>query len=432
VVPVLKNDPKKSEELLRRALDTVPFYRRRWRRLDPGADRPVEERYAALPLLTKADMRRCFPAGLVPRGMDVGQGLRSGEIEYTFTSGTTGEKVVNLWNQSWWHASEQASWQLHPALRVLRYPPRQATLASALNVGISCEEDLPMDHRLLGNLLYLNEKASLLCWQDYHMERIARELNEYRPAVLEANPSLLARCCWYWLDHGTEVYAPPVITLTYELASQVSLAAIRRVFPSPLVSSYGTTETGFVLESGAEGGLLPNTQTCRIDFLPLRERYGGPELGRIAVSTFDNPWVCILRFDVGDLVRVRPEAGPGGGFAVASVEGRAACATFTTRGELVTPAAADRALARIPGVREYDLVQKAPKRYALRLKLRGGEAAALAAAREILVRLYGEDGEFTVAAAEDLLPGPSGKYRRTHAEFRLDEWSLVEGGFPHA
>jgi hypothetical protein len=114
------------------------------------------------------------------------------------------------------------------------------------------------------------------------------------------------------------------------------------------------------------------------------------------------------------------------------VEGRAACATFTTRGELVTPAAADRALARIPGVREYDLVQKAPKRYALRLKLRGGEAAALAAAREILVRLYGEDGEFTVAAAEDLLPGPSGKYRRTHAEFRLDEWSLVEGGFPHA
>jgi hypothetical protein len=74
----------------------------------------------------------------------------------------------------------------------------------------------------------------------------------------------------------------------------------------------------------------------------------------------------------------------------------------------------------------------APKRYALRLKLRGGEAAALAAAREILVRLYGEDGEFTVAAAEDLLPGPSGKYRRTHAEFRLDEWSLVEGGFPHA
>jgi hypothetical protein len=99
-----------------------------------------------------------------------------------------------------------ASWQLNPALRKLSYPPKQATLASSLNVGISCEEDLPMDHRIMGNLLYLNEKSNIICWKDYHMERIAGEINEYRPAVLEANPSLLARCCWYWLDHGIEVF----------------------------------------------------------------------------------------------------------------------------------------------------------------------------------------------------------------------------------
>jgi hypothetical protein len=96
----------------------------------------------------------------------------------------------------------------NPDLARLTYPPRQATLASSLNVGISCEEDLPMDHRIMGNLLYLNEKANIICWKDYHMERIAAELNEYRPTVLEANPSLLARCCWYWLDHGIQVYSP--------------------------------------------------------------------------------------------------------------------------------------------------------------------------------------------------------------------------------
>ena len=89
-------------------------------------------------------MRASFPSGLVPSGRDVAQGLRNNDIEYTFTSGTTGDKVINLWNQEWWHASEMASWQLNPALRKLSYPPRQATLASSLNVGISCEEDLPM------------------------------------------------------------------------------------------------------------------------------------------------------------------------------------------------------------------------------------------------------------------------------------------------
>jgi hypothetical protein len=42
VVPVLKNDPKKSEELLRRALDTVPFYRDNWKRYDPGSGTPAD------------------------------------------------------------------------------------------------------------------------------------------------------------------------------------------------------------------------------------------------------------------------------------------------------------------------------------------------------------------------------------------------------
>ena len=134
---------QKSEQLLEDALKNVPFYRDRWQKFDPGTG-SIDSRFAALPVLTKSDMRASFPSGLVPSGRDVAQGLRNNNIEYTFTSGTTGDKVINLWNQEWWHASEMASWQLNPALRKLSYPPRQATLASSLNVGISCEEDLPM------------------------------------------------------------------------------------------------------------------------------------------------------------------------------------------------------------------------------------------------------------------------------------------------
>jgi phenylacetate-coenzyme A ligase PaaK-like adenylate-forming protein len=213
--PKTESYSERSDRLLTEAFNSVPFYRSRWKRLDPGADKSADERFKALPVLTKEDMRRSFPNGLVPDTADVGKGLEDDEIEYSFTSGTTGEKVVNLWNQKWWHASEMASWQLHPALAALHYPPRQATLASSLNVGISCEEDLPTDHRIMGNLLYLNEKANIMCWKSSHIERIAREINEYRPTVLETNPSLLARCCFYWLDHDIEVFSPDVITFTY-------------------------------------------------------------------------------------------------------------------------------------------------------------------------------------------------------------------------
>ena len=95
---------KRSLEALETALGTAPLYRS-WRELDPGPDTPLDQRYAALPELTKKAMRECFPQGLVPNGLRVEDGLTKGEIQYTFTSGTTEERVINLWNQRWWYAS---------------------------------------------------------------------------------------------------------------------------------------------------------------------------------------------------------------------------------------------------------------------------------------------------------------------------------------
>ncbi len=422
---------RRSAEMLDFALDRVPYYREHWAKYDIGRDRSVDERYAAMPVLTKAAMRRFFPLGAVPDGTDVEAGLESDEVEYTFTSGTTGDRVINLWNQPWWHASEMDSWKLNPHLKKLVYPPRQATLASAFNVGISCEEDLPMDHRIMGNLLYLNEKQNIVCWKKSHFDRMAREPNEYRPTVLEANPSLLAKLAFWAMDTGTELYSPDVITFTYELPSVIHLAAIRSVFSSPLVSSYGTTETGFVMDTCEEGRYHQNVPWCRIEYLPMKEEFGGPDIGRLVVTTFGNPWACMMRFDVGDLVRIHRgydcACGLEEGFVCDSIEGRASNSTFTTSGGLVTTAMVDRAVSRVPGVREYDLSQTAPGRYTLTLELPGDTAAAEKAAMEQMKALYGADADVEIRFAKRLLPGPAGKYRRTHAEFEFDEWGMTKG-----
>ena len=417
----------RSEELLNFALDHVPYYREHWAKYDPGRSCPIDERFAAMPVLTKADMRMYFPAGAVPDGKSIRQGLDDDEIEYTFTSGTTGDKVINLWNQPWWHASEMASWELNENLKKLTYPPKQATLASSLNVGISCEEDLPFDHRIMGNLLYLNEKANIICWKEAHFKRMVEELNSYRPTVLEANPSLLAKLCYYVLDHGLEIVSPDVITFTYELPSELHLAAIRKVFSSPLVSSYGTTETAFVMDTCEKGLYHENLAYNRIEFLPLKEEFGGPDLGRMVVSTFGNPWAVMLRFDVGDLVRIKRggcTCGRDLGFIAESIEGRVTNSTFTPDGRLVTTRMADLAVCGIPGLREYDVCQIDRKTYLLRLQGNGASADMREAGYESLKRLYGPEGTFSVDIVDELLPGPAGKYRRTHTEFEFDDWSL--------
>ena len=212
-----------------------------------------------------------------------------------------------------------------------------------------------MSYRTVGRRLFLSEKINLLQWQKRHYARMAEELASWKPAILEANPALLARLSWWALDEGVPLYAPDVIVFTYEFASKIHMAAIRRAFSSPLVSSYGTTETGFVLEQCEAGLLHQNLESCRIDFHPLKTEYGGPELGRILVTTFGNPWNAIVRFDVGDLIRLHPSGrcacGRDEGLIAEAVEGRVSNLTFTTAGGLVTTMALDDTLSLIPEIR---------------------------------------------------------------------------------
>jgi hypothetical protein len=88
----------------------------------------------------------------------------------------------------------------------------------------------------------------------------------------------------------------------------------------------------------------------------------------------------------------------------------------------------DRAVSMIPGIREYDLIQKTPTKYLLRLVSTKFEAETVKAGAEKLRQLFGA-GEFEVHCVKELLPGPAGKYRRTHAEFTFEEWSLMQGSY---
>ncbi|MCL1805844.1 MAG: hypothetical protein FWG28_07610 [Clostridiales bacterium] len=414
---------QRSAEALEAALFSAPAYAG-WQALDPGEAAGLDARYDALPELTKQIMRDFFPTGLAPKGKDLADGLLREEIGYTFTSGTTGERVVNIWDQGWWDRSEASSWKLNAHTAKLPYPQREAKLASSLNVGISCEDDLPMESRIVGHRLYLNEMINLIQWQPRHFARMARELRSFRPVILEANPSLLARLAWWAVDEGVELYSPEVIVFTFEFISKIHLAAIRKVFSSALISSYGTTETGFVLEECEHGFLHQNVDFCRIDFHPLKDRYGGPELGRILVTTFQNPWNIVLRFDVGDLIRLHPSGecpcGRKEGLIAQAIEGRASNATFTTEGGLVTTLALDEALAPIDGVRDYHLEQHNRKEYELQLMVKGDEGAAADAGRQALEALYGRDGIYHIAIRGSILPGQAGKFRRTQADFDFD------------
>jgi phenylacetate-coenzyme A ligase PaaK-like adenylate-forming protein len=418
----------RSEKALNAALSKVGAYKR-WRELDPGANNPVDLRFAAMPALTKKDIRQHFP--LLPDGTDIKRSLASGEIQLVESSGTTDDKVTNIWNQKWWDASERASWKLNSIMQdIATGNHREAILVNPLNVGfISDKIDLPREKRCLSRFLYLNEKTDPLVWSYRHMDRMIDELNTFQPAVFEANPSYLARLCRYISAQKKEVFQPAIIVFTYEYPTQFHYRQIRQVFDVPMTSSYGTTETGYVFMECEKGKFHQNGEFCRVDFQPLKKEHGGPLLGRILVTPFGNPWSYIIRFETGDLVYLEESGkcscGRNSGLILSSVNGRKVNLTLTCDGRLVTLFELDNAVSVLEGVDEYQLCQTGRGAFDLHLVSRREDKARLGEeAVNILERLYGKEAGITVIFDQAIAPEISGKYlvAKNQIDIKLEQY----------
>jgi len=413
-------------DILETSLKELAAYKS-WQAFDPGPRYPIDERYAAMPALTKQEIRDHFPGGFVPPGKDIKQGLDSGEIEFVKTSGTSDVSVTNIWNQEWWDESERLSWKLNShSARLATGIHNEAILANPLNVGfISNDTDIALEKRRLARFLYLNEKTDPALWTPAFMDRMTEELGEFKPAVLEATPSLLAKLCRYIAGRGKPVFQPGLIVLTYEYPSVFHYRQIRHVFGSPIASSYGSTETGYVFMQCEAGKFHQNSESCRVDFQPLKPEHGGHNIGRILVTPLNNPWYHIIRFDVGDLVRLDESGdcpcGRHSGIILSAIEGRTATTTLTLTGRLITLRELDNVIGGLSGVDEYRLSQTAKNSYDFFIVSQVNNKNALTGeASNLLKKLYGDGAKIAVNYENAISPESSGKYRLAKADFPIN------------
>ena len=411
------------------ALDRAPFYRS-WKARDPGPTRPVAERLAALPVLTRQDLRANVPHGFVTGGRKARDGFASGEIELVATSGTTADRVSVVWHQPWWDRSLRAAARVHPALdRVYSGPYREAVLTSPMCTGNLCHVgELSMADRTIGDLLFLNQALDPAWWDTQAIRRMAEELDRFRPTVIEADPAYLAVLARACAREGLDLHQPSCITLTYEFPSRLHVRAIRLAFPEvAVVSSYGSTETGYVFTQCEAGLFHQNTETCHVDIQPLRGEAGAAGIGRILVTTLGNPWFELLRFDVGDLARVHDgghcRCGRRGGLVVEAIEGRVRDLTFDTLGRVVTVKRLDDAMASAGGLLGYRVEQSGPRAYLVRHASEAASAAA-GALREIARGVYGAAAEVEVREEAVQSAEPSGKFRLAGTTFGWDAEGL--------
>lgn len=435
----LDGPPFNAEDALRSALDTAfahaPFYRAR-RNDDPGPGAPAAERLARLPILTKRELRAHMPKGFVHDQLDYRAALQTGAIELVTTSGTTEDRSTVLWHQPWWDASERAAMRLNRHFAFAwNGPVREAVLTTPLCAGNLCHVgDLSMPERTMGSLLFLNNKPDPTAWTTADMDRMLDELETFAPDLIEADPAYLARLSRHAMSGARAIRAPAGITLTYEFPSRLHRRAIHAAFPTvPVMSSYGSTETGHLLMECEAGRFHQNRADCHLEFVPLRAPAGARPVGRLLVSLLRHPWLSLLRFDIGDLVELADGPCPCGrpdGLPVAAIAGRVRDLTYATDGRAVSPAQVDAVMsgdASTPAdpLAEYQIEQTGPAAFIARLAPDTAlPQPALVTRQAALAALYGREARFEWRREMCLAPESSGKYRLAFASFAPDRTRL--------
>jgi phenylacetate-CoA ligase len=162
---------------------------------------------------------------------------------------------------------------------------------------------------------------------------------------VEADPAYLAIISREAAKRGVRMNAPEFVTLTYETTTRAMQRDIGKTVEAPLFQLYGATEAGVLFMECERGLMHPNERHSHIDLVPMP---GSNRLARVVVTTLGRAWMPLLRYDIGDVVRVAEsdecECGlPTNGPLLERVEGRLSDCV-EVNGETITPLMLDDAI----------------------------------------------------------------------------------------
>jgi phenylacetate-CoA ligase len=359
-----------------------------------------------LPRITKSQLREHSPEGFLREGLTVESLLARGLIEEESTSGTSGASVRVVFGKTWWAEQERRALVRNPFVAGLlgdRTSLRRAVLTTPGCSGVSCYNRwLNLEQRTLGDSRYVNQTRIPFSLGEDKLAVMADEVQEWAPAFLDVDP---VHGAWFALHcerHGRRFPSLRFILTSYEYTSVTHRAIMERVFGVPVIDLYGSSETGHLL-IGHDGFMRPSPETA------LLECTAQTGVGELLVTTLTNPYLPLIRYEIGDFVEQVAE-----GFIV---HGRKRDALRDAQGRLLTTRQVDAAFADVGGIAHYQLRQKPDGSAHLSLlPERAGDelVSAQAMLQERLTLLLGSP--VTCGSVGLLTPEDSGKFRLTVRE----------------
>ncbi len=240
------------------------------------------------------------------------------------------------------------------------------------------------------------------------LDEIVAALNRFQPAVVAPYASVAALLADEQAAGRLNI-RPVLLVLAAEGLPQPEYARIAQVFAAKVGNSYACTECMHLSQCCSEGWLHVNSDWAVLEPVDADHRPvpAGEPSHTVLLSNLANRVQPILRYDLGDRITVRPDPCPcGSPLPAIRVEGRTGEAIRFPRPDGRTVSLSPLTFAaledRVPGLRTFQIVQRAPDAVAVRAQAEPGadpEQVRAAALRET-ARLLAEHGLEQVVAVE--------------------------------
>ncbi len=427
--------------LLTHAAETVPHYADVFARLhtQPHGGEPLDV-LEQMPPLTKADIEANFPDRMLSGGR------RSATSRHVATSGTTSDRievVLSVMAQHRRHAQQlwcdEVGGGCAPGLRRVEIPPDSCSRVCGQAVdrpeGLVAEmrwaagrSSKParaaadsLARRLRGAVrkCILNDTtlppllgpggttaaAEAIA---HHVELIRHE----RPYLLSGLPTYLQEIARH-LERTDRRLQVPVVRPIGSLSTTSMKRLIGERLGGAVFETYGSNELGSVAsECEAHDGLHVAAGCFVVEVLRDGRPAGAGKLGRIAVTSLDNYAMPLLRYDIGDVGRMRP-AGCECGRNTPLIEchGRLQSLIVTSAGRTVTEEEVMELAYSELEVEHFQLVERKPGRFDLLVVAPPDRSVDLSAVGTAFARLLDEPEQLEVFEVETIYPEATGKFR---------------------
>lgn len=319
----------------------------------------------AVPYISKPEIVTGFPYNFLTD--DFSRAVKSEDLEYTTTSGTTSDRMQIARKRRWWNDEyERTSHYNNYLRRHIVDGGRKAILTTAICSSAVCHlHCATFEERIVNATLYLNATADPYTWSKRDIERILTEIECYKPTHIDADAIYLAIFFKKVSEFGLQLgsWRPTFLTLSYEFIPYSCRRIIDAHWSVPAFNLYGSTEAGYLLCECEQGNTHSLEDLSLLEFLPLE---GRPDISEVCVTSIKNSYMPLLRYQIGDLVSLRPSAaercccGANGTVKVARLHGRKKDAFINQDGALITVGDLDEVMGETPDLLLYQLDLSVP------------------------------------------------------------------------